>query len=470
MIQLEKIREILEHPYFTKILDALSDGILISDGEGKVIWLNTACENFSDRPKSFLIGKDVYFLEELGVFRPSVTKMVIEKQASVSTVQTTTGKDSRFIVAGHPIKDEHGKIDCIIALTKDITEIVQTTTELEETQSLLKRYSQEIMRINYEKQIESYFTGQSPAYLSLVQTIDKIAHTESTVLLSGETGVGKNVIAQRVHGLSERSSGPFVEINCGAIPESLIESELFGYATGAFTGANKAGKAGLIKMADEGTLFLDEIGELPIHLQAKLLQFLQQKKFLPIGSTEHQTANVRVIAATNLDLMEEVKKGNFRSDLYYRLNVLPISIPSLREREDDIIGLIQFNLEKYNQKHKRRCRISPDALDCLQKYEWPGNIRELENLIERLVIIAHEDEIQVKDLPSQMREREDMAFDLASFNNGDSLTEVLESVEKNIIAKAYAQFKTTRKTAEELGITQSLLMRRLKKYNITNEK
>ncbi|GIN22730.1 MAG TPA: PAS domain-containing protein [Bacillus bacterium] len=465
---MEKIQEILEHPYFTKILNALSDGVLISDGEGRVIWLNKACANFSNRPKSFFIGKDVYLLEELGVFKPSVTKMVIEKQASVSTVQTTTGKDSRFIVTGYPIKDDEGKIIFIIAQTKDITEIVQTTNELEETQSLLKRYSQEIMRINYEKQIDSYyFTGQSPAYLSLMQTIDKIALTESTVLLSGETGVGKNVVAQRIHKLSERENGPFVEINCGAIPESLIESELFGYAKGAFTGANKAGKAGLIKMADGGTLFLDEIGELPVHLQAKLLQFLQRKQFLPIGSTEYQTANVRIIAATNLDLLEEVKKGNFRSDLYYRLNVLPIHVPSLRERKDDIVGLLQFNMEKYNRKHKRQCRLSADVMECLQNYDWPGNIRELENLIERLVIIAPEDEIQMRDLPANMRNHDDIDFDLAGLNKGDSLTEVLESVEKTIISKAYAQFKTTRKTAEELGITQSLLMRRLKKYNLT---
>lgn len=251
-------------------------------------------------------------LEEMGVFNPSVTKMVIEKQAAVSTVQTTTGKDSRFIVSGYPIKNEAGEIDCIIAQTKDITEIVKTTNELEETQSLLKRYSEQIMRMNYEKQIGSYyFSGQSPAYLSLLQTIDKIALAESTVLLTGETGVGKNVIAQRIHDLSERNHGSFVEINCGAIPESLIESELFGYAKGAFTGANKTGKAGLIKTADGGTLFLDEIGELPVHLQAKLLQFLQQKMFLPVGSTEYQTANVRVIAATNLDLQEEVKRAIF---------------------------------------------------------------------------------------------------------------------------------------------------------------
>ncbi|GIN97069.1 RNA polymerase subunit sigma-54 [Siminovitchia terrae] len=465
-----KVREILEHPYFKKILNALSDGVLISDGEGRVLWLNTACANFSNKPKSFLIGKSVYLLEEMGVFKPSVTKMVIEKQALVSTVQTSKGKDLRFIVTGYPIKDEEGKIDCIIAQTKDITEIVHTTTELEETQLLLKRYSQEIMRINYEKQADSYyFTSQSPAYLSLLQTIDKIAPAESTVLLSGETGVGKNVIAQQIHGLSERGNEPFVEINCGAIPESLIESELFGYVKGAFTGANKGGKAGLIKMADGGTLFLDEIGELPIHLQAKLLQFLQQRKFLPVGSTEYQTADVRVLAATNLDLMEEVKKGNFRSDLFYRLNVLPVRIPSLKERKEDIIGLVQYNLEKYNKKHKRNCRLSADVMDIFQHCDWPGNIRELENLIERLVIIAPEHEIQVKDLPAHMREKEVNAFDLSSFNRGDSLNEVLESVEKSIISKAYAQFKTTRKTAEELGVSQSLLMRRLKKYNLTNE-
>lgn len=285
----------------------------------------------------------------------------------------------------------------------------------------------------------------------------------------GETGVGKNVIAQRIHDLSERGSEPFVEVNCGAIPESLIESELFGYKKGAFTGANTGGKAGLIKMADGGTLFLDEIGELPIQLQAKFLQFLQQKKFLPIGSTEHQKANVRIIAATNLDLMEEVKKGNFRSDLFYRLNVLPLRMPSLREREEDIIGLVQFNLKKYNRKHERNCRLSSEAMNRLQSYEWPGNIRELENLIERLVVIAPENEIQAKDLPAHMRASQEELFDIVDYQRGDSLTEVLESVEKGIITKALSQYKTTRKTAKELGITQSLLMRRLKKYKITNE-
>ncbi|MFD1707412.1 sigma-54 interaction domain-containing protein [Siminovitchia sediminis] len=464
------IQELLDHPYFLKILNAVSDGVLIANGEGEVLWLNNACETFTNRPRSTIIGKNVYLLEEQGVFVPSVTKMVIEKQAAASTVQTPDGDSRlRLIVSGHPIKNQKGEIDYIIAQTKDITEIVKTTSELEETQSLLKRYTQEIMRMNYEKNtVESYFfESRSDIYRSLLNIIDKIAHTESTVLLGGETGVGKNVIARRIHDLSERSGAPFIEINCGAIPESLIESELFGYSKGAFTGANKGGKAGLIKMADSGTLFLDEIGELPLHLQSKLLQFLQSKKYLPVGSTDYHSSDVRVIAATNLDLKEEVKKGNFRSDLYYRLNVLPLRVPALRERIEDIPGLVQFNLEKYNKKHKRQCHITPDAIQDLQNYEWPGNIRELENLIERLVIITTGDNISSEHLPSYIRTEKQQTFALGDFEQGDTLPEILDTVEKNIISKAYYQFKTTRKTAEELGVTQSWLMRRLKKYNLS---
>lgn len=467
---MKKILNIIENPFFIKILDSLSDGVLVADSKGNVLCINQACANFSGKPKSFFIGKDVYCLEELGVFNPSVVKLVIETKTAVSTVQTTSGNDKRFIVSGYPIKNDVGEIEYITAQTKDITEIVKTTNKLEETQSLLKRYSEEILRLNYEKQIDShYFAGQSPTYLTLLQTIDKIALTDSTVLLTGETGVGKNVLAQRIHDLSERSKGPFIEINCGAIPESLIESELFGYAKGAFTGANKTGKAGLIKLADGGTLFLDEIGELPIHLQAKLLQFLQQKKFLPVGSTEYQIANVRIIVATNLNLFEEVKNGNFRSDLYYRLNVLPVHVPSLQERKEDIIGLVHFYLIKCNNKHKRKCHISADVMKKFQQYSWPGNIRELENLIERLVIIAPDSEIQMKDLPAHLRDQSEAIFDISYLDDHSSLIEVLESVEKNIISKAYAINKTTRKTADELGITQSSLMRRLKKYNLTSD-
>ncbi|MEK4029584.1 sigma 54-interacting transcriptional regulator [Pseudobacillus sp. FSL P4-0506] len=462
------MNNIFDNMYFTSILNAISDGILIADGNGKVLWLNQACENLANVSRSQIIGKTADALEKQGVFMPSATKMVLNKRNTVSTVQTTV-QNRKYITSGYPIKDEQGNIELIVAHARDITEAVRTNLQLEETQELLKRYSQEIIKIRQENDLvasEYFFMGKSPAYVSLISMVDKIALTDTTVLITGETGVGKNVIANRIHQLSERSLEPFVEINCGAIPESLIESELFGYKKGAFTGASSGGKAGLIKMADKGTLFLDEIGELPLHLQAKLLQFIQHKKFLPIGGTEHQTANVRIIAATNHDLLQQVQEGKFRSDLFYRLNVLPVRVPSMKERKIDVIDLLQFNLEKYNKKHKRECTFSQEALKHLQAYDWPGNIRELENMVERLVIISAHDEIQVEDLPFQMKTKEKTTFTLNKYEKGRSLTAILETIEREIIEEAYAECKTTRKAADELGITQSLLMRRIRKYGI----
>ncbi|MCF7620460.1 sigma-54 interaction domain-containing protein [Peribacillus castrilensis] len=460
------MKNIFDNVYFTSILNAISDGILIADGQGKVLWLNHACENLANISRSKIIGKTANTLENQGVFMPSATKMVLNKQNTVSTVQTTV-QNRKYITSGHPIKNEQGKIELIVAHARDITEAVRTNSQLEETQELLKRYSQEIIKIRQKNDFvasEHFFMGKSPAYLSIISMVDKIASTDTTVLITGETGVGKNVISNRIHQLSERCHEPFMEINCGAMPESLIESELFGYKKGAFTGANSEGKAGLIKMADKGTLFLDEIGELPLHLQAKLLQFIQHKKWLPIGGTEHQTANLRIIAATNRDLLQQVQEGKFRSDLFYRLNVLPIRVPSVKERKMDIIDLLQFNLKKYNKKHKRECKFSKEVLKNLQAYDWPGNIRELENQVERLVIISAHDEIRLEDLPFQMQQKEKTAFNLNKYEKGKSLTDILETIEREIIEEAYAEFKTTRKTADKLGITQSLLMRRVRKY------
>lgn len=462
------MKNIFENVYFTSILNAIPDGILIADSKGEVLWLNQACETLANVPRSKIIGKTADTLEKRGVFMPSATRMVLDKQGTVSTVQTTV-QNRKYITSGYPIKDEQGKIEFIVAHGRDITEAVRTNLQLEETQELLKRYSQEIIQIRQENDLaasEQFFIGKSPVYLSLISIVDKIASTDTTVLITGETGAGKNVIASRIHQLSERSHEPFVEINCGAIPESLIESELFGYKKGAFTGANSGGKAGLIKMADKGTLFLDEIGELPLHLQAKLLQFIQQKRFLPIGGTDYQTANVRIIAATNRDLFEQVQEGLFRSDLFYRLNVLPIRVPSLKERSTDITDLLQFNLQKYNKKYKRECKFSKEVLKSLQAYDWPGNIRELENLVERLVIISAHHEIRLEDLPFQVQPKEKSSFSLNKYEKGQSLTDILHTIEQEIIEEAYSEFETTRKTAEELGITQSLLMRRVRKYGI----
>lgn len=465
------MEKFFEDPLFNNILNALSDGVLISDGKGDVLWVNDACETLSNKTKAYMVDKNVKELEAEGVFDPSVTRMVIEQQTAVTTVQTAD-QNRRIIVTGHPIRNKDGAIELIVAQSRDITEIVHTSSELEKTQALLRRYSQEIMKLTYDHRAaaaDGYFIGKSEAYLSVLRTVDRIADTNSTVLISGETGTGKNVLAQRLHHLSDRAEGPFIEINCGAIPETLIESELFGYAKGAFTGADKGGKAGLIKMADKGTLFLDEIGEMPLHMQVKLLQFLQKKEFLPVGATGYQKADVRIVAATNLDLMAAVKEGRFRADLFYRLNVLPLKIPSLREREEDIVDLLHFQLEKYNEKHRRHCVFTREALRCLQEYEWPGNIRELENVVERLVLIAAGDEIEAQDLPNDMRPKDSVRrFD--TLIDGKTLDEIMDQVEKQVVEQAYRRYGTTRKAAAELGITQSLFMRRVKKYGIKQKR
>ncbi|SFE63918.1 sigma-54 interaction domain-containing protein [Alteribacillus iranensis] len=462
-----KIHErLVETPYFKDILNAISDGILIADGNGRVVWLNDACENLANTSRSEIIGKTAGELERERVFMPSVTKMVLDSLETVSTVQMTD-KERKYITTGHPIIDSHGEIEGIVAHARDITEVVRTNSELADTQALLKRYTQEIMKIKNQRQMEAshdFFIGKSRAYQKLVDAVDKVAVTDTTVLLTGETGVGKNVVASKIHQYSERNEAPFVEVNCGAIPETLIESELFGYTKGAFTGASAGGKAGLIQMADRGTLFLDEVGELPLSLQTKFLQFLQQKRYLPVGSTSYQSADVRVIAATNKNLEEEVEKGKFRSDLFYRLYVLPIVVPSLRERKTDIFHLLQFFLQKYNEKHQRNVTLHPEVVDILEEYHWPGNIRELENLVERFVVMVSGNEVTIADLPPYVRSQHEFSFDYVSQLKDKTLSETLESIERNIIEDAYKQYKTTRKTAEKLGMTQSALMRRLKKY------
>jgi PAS domain S-box-containing protein len=463
--------ESLKIDNFIDIFNALADGIYITDGTGNTIWMNKASEALCGVPKWELIGRNVKELEEKGIFNPSVTRMAIELGKTTTTIQMVNS-GQKFFVTGHLIPDEQGNTELIIAHSRDITEVARTTSQLEETIDLLRRYSEEIEMMKREQNqilAESPLIGESRSYLSLLELIKKVAAVDATVLITGETGVGKSAIAEQIHKLSERFSQPFVHINCSTIPESLIESELFGYKKGAFTGANSTGKSGLVKMAEKGTLFLDEISELPFHLQSKLLLFLQNKTYMPIGDTKVYTADVRIIAATNANLYECVKMGKFRHDLYYRLNILPIIVPSLRERKEDIFPLLHFYLRRFNGKHKQQRRFSTEVLDILHHYEWPGNIRELENLVERIVITAKNDEILIADLPEELRMMTTLENSLFTFDDNLPLLQKIEKIETQIILMACKKHKTTRKTAKALGITQSLLMRRMKKYKIQQD-
>ncbi|MHB1405563.1 MAG: sigma-54 interaction domain-containing protein [Desulfitobacteriaceae bacterium] len=454
---------------FAKILNALSDAIYISDSSGNTLWLNKASENIIGKSYSEVVGRNVRKLEAEGVFNPSITRLALDAEKTISTVQSMDN-GRKYLVTGNLIRDEHGKIILVVAQSRDITETIRTTVQLEEAEALLRQYSQEIRDLKVSRNENGFIeqiVGNSSSYLPVLDLIEKVSVINTTILITGETGVGKTVLAKRIHELSDRHDKPFVHINCSAIAESLIESELFGYKKGAFTGANSTGKIGLIKSADKGTVFLDEIGELPLHLQSKLLQFLQDKKYIPVGDTQVQTADVRIIAATNSDLTDMIKEGRFRPDLYYRLNIVPIAIPPLRERPEDVFPLLYHFLTKFNKQHSQSRRFSAEVLDLLQNYDWPGNIRELENLVERLVIVAKKNEILLNDLPEKIRRKIQAEEKLIKMIDGESMTQMLWRIEKEVLEETYRIHGNTRKTAKALGITQSLLMRRFKRYGIS---
>jgi transcriptional regulator with PAS, ATPase and Fis domain len=291
-----------------------------------------------------------------------------------------------------------------------------------------------------------------------------VAGVDSTVLLLGESGVGKEVVAKLLHRLSKRSTKPLVAINCSAIPENLIESELFGYETGAFTGAQKRGKQGLIEFANEGTLFLDEIGELPLSLQVKLLRVLQDKKLMRLGGITEIDVNVRIVAATNRDLYKMVIDKQFRADLYYRLNVIPIEIPPLRKRKSDILPLCHHFIDVYNHKYGINKELSLSTGQALENYDWPGNVRELENLIERLVVTTNHNIIDFEDLPQFLVHNDSDINSKIKIDEIMHLREAQELTEKLLIEKAYENYKNTYEMAEALGVNQSTVVRKINKY------
>jgi len=300
----------------------------------------------------------------------------------------------------------------------------------------------------------------------LNKLIDKIAATDATVLILGETGVGKEFFARSIHRTSPRGENTFFKLDCTTIPENLIESELFGYASGAFSGANIKGKPGLCEMADQGTLFLDEIGELPLSMQVKLLRLLQDQEIIPVGSTRVKKVNVRIIAATNRELEKEIEQGRFRNDLYYRLRVAVLSIPPLRERREDIMPLANYFLEKYAAKYRKERRFGPEIEDIFTRHRWPGNIREMENLIESLVVTCDRTVVESPDLGSCMlTESWDHKRNL--FESLDirekSLKEIVRDIEREILQGALEIHGSIAKVAELLKIDRSTIFRKLKR-------
>ena len=305
--------------------------------------------------------------------------------------------------------------------------------------------------------------GKSPQMLSLMKTVEYVADTDATILITGESGVGKEVLTNEIYQRSKRKGKPFIRVNCASIPESLMESELFGYERGAFTGAVKS-KPGMFELANNGTLLLDEVGELPKALQPKLLRALQEREIIRVGGTSSIPIDVRLIAATNQDLDAMVQQGEFRRDLYYRLNLIPLHIPPLRERGDDITLLALHFLDKFNSKYGKKKQITEEAMQIMKEYQWPGNIRELENLLERLVIIGEENWITASRLLAILGSGDDSELKLEP--SGTSLKDMVADYEKKILKEALNRYGTTYKAAQALNTSQPTVARKAKLYGL----
>ena len=450
--------------HFDALLNASFDGFVVVDAQGTALKVNKAYLHIAGLREEDIVGRNIGDLVKKGVLRHSVSLEVIKRRIPITMMHTyPTGRTA--LVTGTPVFDEDGQLVLVIVNVRDITQL----------NKLRERLGQEALAGDPN---ESIFLSPEYADLptfNLVIHSDKmkrclwaalkVAKYESPVLILGESGGGKGRFARLIHDASPQREGPFVHLNCGAIPEPLVESELFGYERGAFTGALTSGKAGQFELAQNGTIFLDEIGELSLNLQVKLLNVIEEKRVQRLGGRHSIAINARLIAATNRDLKAMVAGGKFREDLYFRLNVVPLRIPPLRERPDDIPVMITTLIESLGRKYGVRKRLTPEVLHALSNYHYPGNVRELENILERLMILSDDEEIQAVHLSLCAFEaaRRELPVD-TNFVSG--LSDMQDMFEAHVLRQALDQCRTMRETAAKLDISVPTLWRKLRKHNL----
>lgn len=431
------------------------EGILLADLDGRIFYANAAVEKISGEPLSSIVNHTIKNMIDGGILKESTSRVLKENPLTIYQ-KISNGKD--VFITSSPVYCDDGEIICYIANYRNLTSL---NNMFEEHLAYTSLNYLELERLRKNITQTEGLISSSPNMEAVKSMIRKIAKTDATVLIQGESGTGKEVVAKNIHTISERKSGAYIQINCGAIPENLIESELFGYEKGAFTGANTS-KAGLLEIANNGTVLLDEIGEMPLHLQVKLLRSIQTNEITRVGGTSKKQLNVRYIAATNKDLKQLVKEGKFREDLYYRLNVVQIIVPPLRERKEDIPLLFQHFLEKFNRKYNKNLQVSSGALKLLKEYTWPGNVRQLENVVEQLAILVENTLICEENLPLEINKQP--AYQ--NIKEVKSLREVVEDAERAVIGKALVENSSIRKAAEALGISHATLLRKKNRYKI----
>ena len=437
----------------------LADDMMLSDAEGVILWVSENYEKNFGFAHGSIVGKSAFDLEQDGTFDPCITAEVLRQKKKITTTQTINRVHKNVMTVGIPLFDKAGALKYAVCFnTVSMEQINVIQQNYRNLQNSLQQYTQEIAELRIRATSTSIVV-KSAAMQRLWTLIQNTANTKANILITGETGVGKSAIAKAIHNMSSRANSPFIEVNCAVLHENLIESELFGYEKGAFTGAASGGKIGKIELANHGTLFLDEIGELPHHIQSKLLQLIQEKTIERLSGTRRIELDFRLLVATNRNLEEEVQRGLFRSDLFYRLNVIRIHIPPLRQRPEDILPLAHQFLERFCGEYGKQLALSPRFVAFLEQYPWPGNVRQLENLMERLVITAQDPILDVTALPVE-------------FTGGDTplpaptgtLAERMDAFEGQIIRDSYRRCGTTVAVAKELGISQATAARKIAKY------
>ena len=463
--QLESYRQ-LNHQLET-IFNSSSDGIQLADSKGNIIKVNKASEKLNDMNAKNFIGKNYADLLEKGWFDRSVVQEVFQTKRKVSILQYVAKAKKYLLITGTPVFDDEDNILLVVINERDMTQLNTIHEQLEQTRSIAEKYKDELAEMSMLELKKQEIIAKSEEMRLVLKIALKLARLKaSNILVLGESGTGKGLLAKFIHQNSKRKRKPFIQINCAALSENLLEAELFGYEKGAFTGARQEGKAGLFELAQGGTLFLDEIGDLSLVIQAKLLKYLDDNIIMRLGGTKSIVIDCTVIAATNRDLDKLVKNKKFREDLYYRLNSFTLKIPPLYERPDDIYELSMHYLEKYNKEYGVQRRITAKGMEKLQTYPFPGNVRELMNVIKKAVVISEEQtlDVLIQRILSESFGSTGNIYSSPTLQK--NLTDLLLEFEKEVLKRAMQQCKTTHELAGVLGISQPTAFRKLKKHDL----
>jgi PAS domain S-box-containing protein len=450
------------------IIDSSSDGIWVCDGQGIIVRINKAAQKLNMLQAEDYIGKHISELRKSKMVDRIVTLEVLQTKRSVSALQFNRKTNLHILISGTPAFDADGNISLVVTTERDVTELRALTDKLHNAHLTVERFKEEIAELSMMDLREQEIVAQSEAMRKVLQIALKLGNINAShILILGESGVGKGLLSKFIHQNSKCRKMSFVQINCAALPEGLLEAELFGYEKGAFTGAHDNGKVGLFEIADGGTLFLDEIGDLPLTIQAKLLKYLDDHEIMRLGGVRSTKVDCTIVAATNRNLEKRIAEKKFRQDLFYRLNTFTIRIPSLRERPEDIFELVCHFLEKFNKQYGQAKWISSEAMEQIQGYPFPGNVRELMSFIKNVVVFG-ESEALSKMIKQKLKlSKLSKVMPLESPYHGAGLQEQLLSVEKRILKEAVLECKNTYKMAEKLGVSQATAFRKLKKHGIS---